>query len=255
MSCRTLVLALTVGLGGIASAQPGPPPQPPPPPVDTSVTTTTDSNPVVTTTTTTTTPPPVQTTAPLAQPASESSGPRPDGMALGLGIGYRLPTSLETPNITSFRLRLASGFTLEPTFTVSNVSKSTESVVPPPLMSTDTTDKTTTFLVAMLGRLPLISRGRADFEGLGLIGFRNEKVNPEGPYNNTTTTTFAVGYGIAVGYWFSPHWQLTFNVTNDLVAYSKARQQTAVDMSTESSTTEIGLIFQPQVFFMLHLYN
>src|SRR5688572_20458185 len=113
MRCRTLVLALTVGLGGIASAQPGPPPQPPPPPVDTTTTTTT-------TTTDTVAPDPmtqpVQPVQPVQQPVvqvapTESAGPRPDGMAMGLGVGYMLPTSLQTPNITSFRLRLGGGLT------------------------------------------------------------------------------------------------------------------------------------------------
>src|SRR5512138_1213 len=102
MRCKSLVLALTA-IGGVASAQPGPPPQP----VDTTTTTTTNTNettPVVTTTTT-----PVVNNQPMQQPvqASEPAGNRPEGMAMGLGIGYDLPTSLETPNTASFRLRLA----------------------------------------------------------------------------------------------------------------------------------------------------
>ncbi|HEY6035767.1 MAG TPA: hypothetical protein VIV58_15940, partial [Kofleriaceae bacterium] len=64
-----------------------------------------------------------------------------------------------------------------------------------------------------------------------------------------------VGWGMAVGWWFSPHWQFTMNVTNDLIAYNSTKKQTGPGVSTTTSTTEIGLIFSPQVFMMLHLYN
>jgi hypothetical protein len=251
MRCRSLVLALTVGLGGLASAQPGPPPQPPPPPVDTTTTTTTTTTDTVPVDTTVQ---PVQTAQPVQQPVvvnapAESTGPRPDGMALGLGVGYQLPTSLQTPNITSFRLRLAGGLTLEPAFAVANESETAEAA------GMEATNKTTVFSVFAMARLPLISRGRADFEGLARVGFANEKDNPEGDFNSVTSNRFGVGWGLAVGYWFSPHWQLTFNVTNDLIDFTSTKTQAGPGMTTKSSTTEIGLIFSPQVFMMLHLYN
>lgn len=52
-------------------------------------------------------PPPVVLGPPVA--------PRPSGLAIGIGVGYTFPTSLQTPNVTSVRLRLASGLTIEPT--------------------------------------------------------------------------------------------------------------------------------------------
>ena len=251
MRCKSLVLALTVGMGGLASAQPGPPPQPPPPPVDTTTTTTTtttDTNPVVETT-----PPPTTTVvtapAPQPQPTAESAGPRPDGMAIGLGVGYVLPTSLETPNITSLRFRLAGGLTLEPALIVSNETETAEAG------GVEATNKDTIFSVAVLGRLPLISRGKADFEGLASVGFRNEKNNPEGDFNTVTSNTFGIGWGVAVSYWFSPHFQLSTNITNDLIAYTSTKTQAGPGMTSKDSRTEIGLIFRPAVFFMLHLYN
>ena len=250
MRCRSLVLALTAGFGGLASAQPGPPPQPPPPPVDTTTTTTTTTTPPVT-------PPPVVQPQPPPQPqpmpmqpaSTEPSSARPEGMALALGLGYQLPTSLETPNITSMRLRLSSGFTIEPAFAIANESTTTE------MMGVEANDKHTIFSLFALGRLPLISRGKADFEGLARLGFSNDKDNPDGDFNTTTINRFAVGWGMAVGWWFSPHWQFTMNVTNDLIAYSSTKKQTGPGVSTTTSTTEIGLIFTPQVFMMLHLYN
>lgn len=249
MKCTSLVLALTASLGGIASAQPLGPPNPPPP--DTTTTTTTDTTPY----TPVTTPPPAPTPPPPAPVTTETTTTteaktvRPDGLSFGLGIGYQLPTSLETPNITSMRLRLASGLTIEPAFAIANTSTSNDNG------TTETTDKHTVFSIFALLRLPLISRGHADFEGLARLGFTNDKDNPEGDYNTTTTNRFGVGWGLAVSYWFSQHWQLSFNVTNDLIDYSSRKVETGPDMKTKTSATEIGLIFSPSVFAMIHLYN
>jgi hypothetical protein len=244
MTRTSLVLVLTAGLGGIATAQPGPPP----PPDDTVTTDTTVTTPVADPTPP---PPPPRQPDPVVavEPAGEPATARPDGLSFGLGIGYQLPTSLETPNITSMRLRLSTGLTIEPAFAVANTSTSAETG------TVETTDKETTFALFALIRLPLISRGKADFEALGRVGFANTKANPEGDYNTTTTNQFGVGWGLAVSYWFTHHWQLSFNVTNDLIDYASQKRQMGPDMDTKGSSTEIGLIFSPAVFMMLHLYN
>lgn len=186
---------------------------------------------------------------PMQPTSAEPSTARPEGMAFALGVGYQLSTSLETPNVTSMRLRLSSGFTIEPIFAIANESVTTET------MNVEANDKHTLFSVAALGRLPLISRGKADFEGLARLGFSNDKDNPDGDFNTTTINRFAVGWGMAVGWWFSPHWNLSMSVTNDLIAYSSTKKQTGPGVSTTSTTTDIGLIFSPQVLLMLHLYN
>lgn len=248
MTRKSVALALTVALGGIASAQPGPPPQPP---ADTTITS--DPGPPEPTPEPQ---PPVAQTAP-AQPAmqtqTEASGDRPDGFAIALGLGYALPTSLQTPNITSARIRLSSGFEIEPAVRIANESASNE--LETPAMTDETTDKHTTFSLIALGRLTLIQRGRADFNVLASLGFTTDKTNPDGDFNTTTVNSFGLGWGIGVGYWFSPHWQLSMNVLNDLVTYSSTKTQAAMDTSMTTSTTEIGVTFAPQVFMMLHLYN
>src|SRR5262245_23032855 len=107
-------LSLLVLLGGVASAQPGPPPPP-------------DTGGGTTTTTTTTTPteptppppPPPHPTTPVVQPDNGDQD-RPEGLSFALGVGYAIPTSLQTPNITTARLRLGSGFTFEPALIISN---------------------------------------------------------------------------------------------------------------------------------------
>lgn len=253
MRCMSLALILTAGIGGSAAAQPGPPPQPPPPPMDTTTDTTTDFDPA----------PPDPTPPPPApeprrearvKPAvleSDVQTDRPEGLSFALGLGYGLPTSLETPNRTSARLRLASGLTFEPLFTIANTTQNTETAGGP-----ESEDKTTEFGVAVLGRLPVITHGKVDFEALASIGFSNTKDNPEGDYNTRTTNAFGIGWGFGIGYWMSRHWQLSMSVTNPLVQYSSTKQGTGVpNMSSKASQTTIGLIFEPQVVAMIHLYN
>jgi hypothetical protein len=241
MRCLSLVLVLSAGLGGVAAAQPGPPPQPPPPPVDTTTTTTTTVDPA----------PPQPEPArvmPVVQEEQVDAG-RPQGLSIGLGLGYGLPTSLETPNRTSARLRLASGLTFEPLLSIANTSETMDT----PTM--ETTSKTTELGLAVLVRLPFISRGKVDLEGLATAGFTNTKVNPDGDYNTQTTNTFGVGWGVGIGYWLSQHWQLSMSVTNPLVTYDSTKQQTGPGMSSKDGETTIGVIFVPQVTAMIHLYN
>lgn len=247
MRCSSLVLVLTAGLGGIASAQPGPPPQPP----DTSTTTTTtgpEPGPPapVTTTTTTTTPTPAPTPVVHEEPAPDTG--RPEGFSIGLGLGYGLPTSLETPNRTSARFRLASGLTIEPLVSIANTSQKMDTA------AMETEDKTTEFGLAALVRYPVISRGHVDLEALGAAGFTTTKDNPEGDFNTRTTNTFALSWGVGIGYWLSQHWQLSMSVTNPLIEYTQTKQAMGPDMSNTTSTTTVGVIFVPQVVAMIHLY-
>ena len=250
MRLKSLVLVLTAGLGGVAVAQPGPPPAPPPPPMDTTTDTGYDPAPPD--------PDPVPEPQPQPQPARvmpvvqaepEVQSDRPTGLSIALGIGYGLPTSLETPNRTSARLRLPSGLTFEPIVAIANTSDSQD------VLGVEATDTTTEFGLAVLARLPVVTHNRVDLELLGTAGFQNVKVNPEGDFNTRTTNSFAVGWGVGIGYWLSRHWQLSMSVTNPLVTYDSTKQQMGAGMTSNSSETSVGVIFLPQVVAMIHLYN
>jgi hypothetical protein len=251
MRCSSLVFVLTAGVSGIAAAQPGPPPQPPP--ADTTTTTTTDPAPPDPT-------PPPPAPEPQPQPRAMPvvqeepvQTDRPNGFSIGLGLGYGLPTSLETPNRTSARLRLGSGLTFEPLVSIANRTDSEEDEDP---VTMDTEDKRTEFGLAVLVRIPVITHNHVDLEALATAGFTNSKVNPEGDYNSTTTNTFSIGWGVGVGYWLSRHWQLSMSVTNPLVQYAKSKQQGGMaNISQTESSTTLGVIFVPQVTAMIHLYN
>jgi hypothetical protein len=234
-------LLLVLGTAGVAFAQPAPD-QPAPPP------TTPDP-----------TPPPI--TAPPSQPPvvvdpgphhmDMGMGPeRPDEFSIAVGLGYLLPTSLETPNITSVRFRLPNGLTFEPRVVFANASKDHDDG------TITTTAKDTEFGLGSLVRFPLIKHGRVDFELLGALDFDTFKHDPDTDVDNdaVTTTTLALSWGVAVNYWISHHWSFSLSATNPLVSYQKVTTQGAAADTTDTNTS-FGLEFTPTVFMMIHLYN
>jgi hypothetical protein len=208
-----------------------------------------------TTETTPATPPPAPTPPPPPPPQQttktedDGTADRPEGFALALGLGYGMPMSLENPNLASLRIRFASGIQLEPRVTISNDSKNNDTST----MENET--KETIFGLAAIVRIPLLTRNRVDLEGLATAGFTNDKVNPPMDFNTRTDTSFSLGYGLAIGYWITRHWDFTLNVTNPLVTYTSSKVQTGPSMSTKNSDTNLGLVFIPDVFMMIHLYN
>ena len=241
MKLSTLACALLVSLGGVAVAQPTPPPegtpdQPAPPP-----------------------PPPPPAPPPPAPPPmhhhmddmAEPTPDRPEGLAFGIGVGYQFNTSLETPNIVSVRVRMpSSGITLEPLVKIANDSTTSQTTPNP-----STTDSTTELALGTAVRFPVIRRGRTDFEFVGVGVIDTVKNNPEGPNNDRRTTTFAVGWGIGIGYWITHHWQLSLTATNPLFSYAKTSTDNGPGMTNSTSETDIGVVFDPVVSLMIHLYN
>jgi hypothetical protein len=239
-----------VALCGVAGAQPqpdpgtdAPPPPPPPPPPPTSV-------PVMT---------PAPAPAPPPAPEHEMSirqldNDRPDELAFAIGLGYQRPYGgsfdLQQPNIASARLRLVSGLTFEPTVTISNTSINTD-----PGTGNSTTESLSEFGIATLVRYPLIRHHHIDFEIVGSIGFDVAKDDPTGDFNTKTTSTFGIGWGIGIGYWLTRHWQISATATNPLIAFSKTSQEVSQTETMSTSTTAIGITFEPAIAFMLHLYN
>lgn len=239
MKSMTWALALIsiAATGSLATAQPDPmepppdptgppsePPQPPRPPD----------------------PPPASS---VPDTTAESTG-RPEGLAIGIGFGYLLPTSVETPNSTSVRVRLAGGLTLEPQITLGNSSVERETA------GTDEKDSTTELTIAAGMRLPLVRHGKVELELLAGVGLTNVNDNPDGPDNNTKTTAVALGWGVGVTYWHTRHWCLSFSAGNPLASFTKAtREQPAPIGETSTTSTAIGAIFDPTVAIMIHLFN
>lgn len=201
-------------------------------------------------------PPPPEPPRPPAPPPQTStlepiaSTGRPEGLAIGIGLGYVLPTSIETPNSTSVRVRFAGGLTLEPQVTLANASVKREAA------GTDEKDSSTEITLAAGMRLPLVRHGKYELELLGSVGLTNQTDNPDGADNNTKTTAIALGWGVGITYWYSRHWTLSMAAGNPLVSFAKtSREQPAPVDETSTTTTAIGAIFDPTVAIMIHLYN
>lgn len=220
-------IAVVLATASTAAAQPAPPvPAGPPPPAAE--------------------PPPVGATAadPVMEPVDTG---RPFGLAFGIGLGWALPTSLQTPNVTSVRVRLASGITVEPQLVLATASLSEDSGM-------TTTNRQTDVTLGALGRYPLRAHRKVDLELIGSAAVATRLTNPEGDDNDRTVVAFDLGYGLGLAYWITPNWNLSLTATNPLVSYARTRQETATVVTVDSITT-FGLIFDPGVALMLHLYN
>jgi hypothetical protein len=143
------------------------------------------------------------------------------------------------------RIRLASGLTFEPQLAIASSTDDTATT------STQQTELTLGSLV----RYPLRAHNKVDLEAVGNASVSNRVVDPSGDNNNRTITTLGLGYGIAIGYWFTAHWNLSLTATNSLLAFSRTRQETGIGMETTTKITTIGLVFDPQVALMIHLYD
>jgi hypothetical protein len=241
MRFSAALFVMTVGVVRVASAQGDPaptdpgqpvapepptPPTPPPPP-----------------------PPPPMHHDTMVAPAEGEHEVHPTGLAFGIGIGYALPTSLETPNTASMRLRLPSGLTFEPRVALANSSQTMKD----PTMST--TDSTSEVLLETAIRKALVEHGRYEFEVIGGVALDITKQDPMGDNNSRTTTDVGLFWGIGVGTWITPHWQFSFDIENPLISYASTNQETGAGTSTTNSTTNIGAVFNPNVVMMIHLYN
>lgn len=218
-------VATTLIFGGVALAQPTdgdnplPPPTAPPP-----------------------APPPVAAppTAP-ATPAADDGGTRPTGYSIGIGAGVLFPSQLDTFNTYSVRVRLGSGLTIEPAVVVENSSDAAS-------------HSTQVFTLGANVRYPLVARGKFDFEVLGGAAFSTVKTpNMATPDTDSDrVTNIALQWGIAVAWWISPHFEVSVTATNPLLAYQS--NSSTVTGSMDTSTTDVGLIFNPRVGAMLHVY-
>jgi len=240
MTSWTWGFALSLTMAGAAAAQPGPPQPAPTGPVGPPLAPVPEPTPAPT-------PAPVAVTPVVPEPPPAETG-RPAGLAIGIGIGYVFPTSLQTPNTTSARLRLASGLTLEPQLVFAVTSTDVDT-------GTTMTTKSNEVTLGSLVRYPLKVHHKVDLELVGSASASNRIVDPEGASNKRTTTTLGIGYGVALAYWLSPRWNLSVTASNPLVSYTRTRQEAPPDVVTVNKSTTVGVVFDPQVVLMIHLYN
>ena len=240
----TTALAALLAAPGAALAQlpPGDDPPPPAAPTDPAPPPAPDPVPVAPR------PPPRPPAPPDAAAAGGDAGHRPSAFSVGIGLGYRLPTSLQTPNVTSVRLRLAGGLTFEPRLVLAS---STKDVDTGPSMK----DSASEIGVGALVRFPLIRRGRADLELLGALDVARQSTAPDEPDMDLSITTISASYGVSVASWISRHWQVSLSAQNAIVTNTRRDEEMGPSTSTVTTSTTIGLIFNPTVSLMVHLYH
>ncbi|MBC7977177.1 MAG: hypothetical protein H7138_19555, partial [Myxococcales bacterium] len=189
--------------------------------------------------------PPTAITPVLERSSDPDAELRPSGWAVAIGVGYTFPTSLQTPNITSVRLRLASGLTIEPQLALAASS------IRMPVGANDQGQLT----VGSLVRYPLRARRRVDLEAIASAAVSYHTVDPAGDLNNRATTTFDLGYGLALAYWLTAHWSVSLTATNPLLSIDRTRQEAGASGTSVNQSTTGGLVFDPQVAVMIHLYD
>lgn len=186
----------------------------------------------------------------VAPAAPRSAVARPSYVAIGIGAGYSLPTSIQTPNTTSARVRFASGLALEPRVTLQNTSVT---------QATDTSETSTAqreLSIGSLVRLPLATRGSFDLLLLGAAAVGVETTDPDGADNNTTATSLAIGWGVAIDWWMTAHWAVSFSATNPLFRVSKQTEEMpAPTGDTSTTTTTVGAVWDPTISVMIHIFN
>ena len=246
-------LALLAAAGGTASAQvpPAPEEQPPPPgptePVPPGPTETAPPVPPVATP-----PRPADSEDPKQKPPPPQPPPapklRPTGTSFAIGLGYQLPTSLQTPNITSVRLRLPGGLTFEPRVVIAH---STQDVDTGPSV----TDEANELGFGMIARYPIARRSRVDLELVGGFNVSQEKTIPQDEDMDLTITTFTGVYGLAIGTWINRHLQVSLAAVNPIVTNVRRNEKEGPGIVTVTTTRTYGLIFDPSVTLMVHLYH
>jgi hypothetical protein len=173
---------------------------------------------------------------------------RPAGFTLGFGFGWDFPADLQIPDTTSVRIRLPSGLIIEPALELSRLSENDE------VGAADNTDNTGVLALAASVRFPLLSSNRMDLVGVGggLLAFT--AIDPDGGNNDTTLSTVSLFYGVGVDLWIRKHWALSFTTTNPLFVFDKTSTDDGAGGDTTSTDTFFGLVFDPNVLVMVHLF-
>lgn len=189
---------------------------------------------------------PAQTPAPTA--TQEPPSVRPTAFAIALGLGYVIPSDLAQPNVTSARLRLPSGLTFEPRVTLGHESQVEDDG------SLSVESATNAVELGVMVRFPLRSHGRADLSLVGGGSLSLTTINPDGDDNNTQINALGVSWGVALDYWVTQHWNVSFTAMNPVLITSKTTREQGPGLEEASSRTTFGAIFDPTLAVMLHLY-
>lgn len=182
-------------------------------------------------------------------PAAPATSKRPKAWSLGLGLGYRMPVEILTPNLTSLRLRVTRCLTLEPSFALTRTTTDDDDG----FMVIE--DLTTIASVGLGARQVVKGLRRVDLSVTGAAEVAFVTTDPEGPANAQLTSVLSLDYGLALDYWIDRNWSISVNASNSLVRRTSTTRQTGSGNPEVSSTsTTLGLVLAPTMSVMAHLY-
>lgn len=174
--------------------------------------------------------------------ADDAATPRPADFAVGIGVGYSFPATLDKPNLASVRFRFPSGLTIEPRVSVRKTTVDQPGPAPA---------ETQRELGAALSLfVPMRQRGRAELDAVASFGGDLRRAD------GLASENLAASWGLQVGYWWSRHLELTASATTTLYGYARFAAEPPVAATTQiTSITSYGLVFEPRVALMIHLYD
>ncbi len=182
-----------------------------------------------------------------ATAAADNHVVRPTDFTMAIGAGWDLPSDIDIINTASVRFRLANGLTFEPRVELSTDSNKTE------VGNADTENTANAVVLSTTARYPMMSRGPTDFIVLGGVNFSRFAADPDGADNNSTTSVAALVWGLSVEWWISQRWAFSFTAINPIVSRVSTTMENAID-DTTTTDFSFGLIFDPNIIAMFHLY-
>lgn len=181
----------------------------------------------------------------IVAPSLAAADPVPDDTSVGLGLGVSNQQLvgvggigiglLQQPVVGSLRVRFASGLSIEPSVAVSrSVSE----------MEGWEDSSATTLQLGAAVRYRVARRDRVELPGVGRFGMsRSESATGA---TESGYTTADLSWGLALDYWLQRHWALSVSATNPLVSHLR--------LDESGSSTSYGLVLDPRVAVMVHLF-
>lgn len=176
--------------------------------------------------------------------------PRPSGTTLAIGVGYTFGASsdITEPNTTSVRVRLPSRLQLEAVLRLQGSSSKVDDGID------ESTNKAATFEVGAQAHFHVASREKTDLNAVGLVSFTHNRSNPEGADNNASSTSFGLGYGVEIQRWLGKHLAVSLGGYNPILSLDSSKQDTGGGDETKTSETSYGLVWDPTVRLLVHVY-
>jgi hypothetical protein len=216
----------------------------------------------------------------FADEAAAGDG-RPEGTAVGIGIGYTFPRSILEPNTASVRFKLG-GITLEPRLNLggSSLGGTTGQYTqigdqPPNESSVENKNGGLGLSVGTDVRFALGSRGPLDLLFIGgiSVGWANNSGDATTSTSDIVSktsgnsTSAVLNWGLGLEWFLGKGFSLSADAVNPLVSWTRSTTTTEtsrpgtdtipalVDRDTTNNTSvSYGLTFQPTIRAMVHLY-